>query len=114
MVTAEAAYAIASIVAAVLVAVGAVAGVSVQVRCTDAAREVARLAAAGDASAPDVGKRLVGNDARISVIESGEQVVVEVVDDVPLLPGLDLSARAVARKEPDGGDQVEFAPGVAG
>lgn len=113
MVTAEAAYAIASIVAAVMVGVGAVAGMTVQVRATDAAREVARLAAAGDATARAAGYRLAGGNARISVSESGEQVIVEVVDGVPLLPGLELTARAVARREPDGGDQVEFAPGVA-
>ncbi|MCR5980208.1 pilus assembly protein TadE [Gordonia jinghuaiqii] len=112
MVTVEAAYAISAIVVAVLLAVGAIAGVTAQIRCTDAAREGARLTASGDASARHVAERIVGDGARVSISEDGERVVVDVRTTVPLLPGLTLSARAIAAKEPRGEDQVVFAPGV--
>lgn len=112
MVSIEGAYAIAAIVLVVIIGVGAVTGVTAQVRCTDAAREVARLTAAGDASAREVGSRVVGESARISVREQDDRIVVDVSAPVPLVPGLTVSARAVAVPEPDGSDQVEFAPGV--
>ncbi|MEE3851556.1 TadE family type IV pilus minor pilin [Gordonia sp. LSe1-13] len=101
MVTVEGAYSIAAIVTTVVIGVGAVAGTTVQVRCTDAAREAARLAAIGDASAVQVATRIAGSDARISLQDNGSQVISEVRDDVPLLPAIELSARAVAAKEPD-------------
>ncbi|MGW8813866.1 TadE family type IV pilus minor pilin [Gordonia terrae] len=112
MVTVEAAYAIAAIVVTVLIAVGAIAAVTTQIRCTDAAREVARLSAAGDSSAREAARRLVGDAARVSISASDENVVVEVRSEVAMLPGLTMSARAVAAKEPTGADQVVFAPGV--
>lgn len=112
MVTVEAAYAIAAIVVTVLIAVGAIAAVTTQIRCTDAAREVARLSAAGDSSARGAARRLVGDAARVSISASDENVVVEVRSEVAMLPGLTMSARAVAAKEPTGADQVVFAPGV--
>ncbi|MFT4397681.1 TadE family type IV pilus minor pilin [Gordonia lacunae] len=112
MVTVEAAYAIAAIVVTVLIAVGAIAAVTTQIRCTDAAREVARLSAAGDASAREAARQLVGDAARVSISFSDEHVVVEVRSEVAMLPGLTMSARAVAVKEPTGADQVVFAPGV--
>lgn len=112
MVTVEAAYAIAAIVVTVLIAVGAIAAVTTQIRCTDAAREVARLSAAGDSSAREAARRLVGDAVRVSISASDENVVVEVRSEVAMLPGLTMSARAVAAKEPTGADQVMFAPGV--
>lgn len=112
MVTVEAAYAIAAIVVTVLIAVGAIAAVTTQIRCTDAAREVARLSAAGDPSARDVGRKLVGDDAQVTISASADHVAVEVRSGVAMLPGLTMSARAVAAPEPKGADQVVFAPGV--
>ncbi len=112
MVTVEAAYAIAAIVAVLILGIGAIGAVIAEIRCTDAAREVARLTAAGDAGARAAGARLVGADATITVSEQGGKVVVSVTDRVLSLPGLTMSARAVAVKEPDGSDQVDIAPGV--
>ena len=78
-----------------------------------AAREVARLSAAGDASGRQVAQRLVGDGARVSISDADDRVVVvEVRSGVAMLPGLTVSARAVAAKEPTGADQVVFAPGV--
>ncbi|NEW58155.1 pilus assembly protein TadE, partial [Nocardia cyriacigeorgica] len=47
-VTVEAAIALAAIVVAVVLCIGALLAASTQVRCIDAAREAARLAARGD------------------------------------------------------------------
>lgn len=103
MVTVEAAYAMAAIAAFLLVGTGAVAGVSAQIRCTDAAREVARLTAAGDASARQVGAAAAPAGAAIEVRGDTERVVVQVSAAVPLLPLVTVSARAVAAREPAAG-----------
>ncbi|MFT4042831.1 MAG: TadE family type IV pilus minor pilin [Gordonia sp. (in: high G+C Gram-positive bacteria)] len=112
MVTVEGAYAIAAIVIVVIAAVGAITTVTAQIRCTDAAREVARLVAAGDEWARSAGQQLVGSGAQISVAQHPDRIVVEVHARAPLLPGVSLSARAVAAPEPDADDQVQFAPGI--
>ena len=104
MVSVEAAYAMAAIAAFLLLGVGAVAGVSAQIRCTDAAREVARLTAAGDDSARRVGAAVAPKGAGIEVGGDGDRVVVVVSADVPLLPMMSVSARAVAAREPNGGE----------
>ncbi|NDK88870.1 pilus assembly protein TadE [Gordonia desulfuricans] len=112
MATVEGAYAIAAIVVVLILALGGIGAAITSIRCTDAAREVARLTAADDPDARAAGQRLVGADARITVSENDERIVVEVTDGVLMLPGLTMSARAVAVPEPDGSDQVVFAPGV--
>lgn len=104
MVTVEGAYAIAAIVTTVVFGVGAVAGASVQIRCTDAAREAARLAAVGDRSARTTAAAMAGDGAQITLSDNGSRVVAEVRSDIPLLPMLEVSARAVAAKEPDDAD----------
>lgn len=114
MVTVEAAYGIAAIVVAVVLAVGAVSGVIAQIRCTDAAREIARLQAAGHDDAEAIGRQLVGSGSRITVRESDDRITVEVSARVLLLPGLRVSAQAVAVPEDRlSEDVVQFAPGVA-
>jgi Flp pilus assembly protein TadG len=112
MVTVEAAFAIAAVVAVLLAVVGAIGVVTAQIRCTDAAREVARLSAAGDPQASDAGRRLAGDSASITLQRNAEQVTAEVSVDVPMFPLVDVTARAVAAVEPEGDDQVRFAPGV--
>lgn len=113
MATVEGAFVIAAIVAVLIVSVGAVSATIAQIRCTDAAREVARLTAAGDTSAVSVGRQVAGGSAAVEVSESAELVEATVSTAVRLLPGLHVSARAVAVPEPDGLDQVQFAPGVS-
>ena len=112
MVTVEGAYAIAAIVAVLILSVGAITAFVTQIRCTDAAREVARLTAAGDASAREVGAQVAGSDATVVVAETGERITVDVSRSVRLLPMIRVSARAVAAPEPDGTDLVDVAPGV--
>ena len=106
MVSVEAAYAMAAIAAFLLIGVGGVAGVAAQIQCTDAAREVARLTAAGDESARRVGAAVAPSGAEIEVGGEGDEVVVEVSAGVPLLPMLTVSARAVAAREPTAGEST--------
>ena len=79
-----------------------------QVRLVDAAREVARGVARGDATseALEVGRRVAPDDAAFTVSKDGRQVVVRVSvragDRGParaLLPDLTLQAEAVAMAE---------------
>ena len=104
MVTVEAAYALAALAVFVVLGVGAIGTVAAQLRCTDAAREVARLSAAGDSEAQAVGARVAPKGSRIEVRRQGEQVVAIVSAKVPLLPLFDVSARSVAAMEPDGAE----------
>jgi hypothetical protein len=74
--------------------------VSMQVRCIDAAREAARLAARGDErSAVEVAGRIAPRGAQVRVQRNGEYVVAMVVAHSNLLPSLDISARAVSAAE---------------
>lgn len=101
-VTVEAAVAIASIVTVVVLCVGAIAAISAQVRCVDAAREAARLAARGDrARAVAVAGRVAPSDADITLGDDGAFVVATVRARVSLLPLVELSAEAVAAREPE-------------
>ena len=98
--TVEAAFAIASIVAVIVVCIGAIVSVTMHIGCVDAAREAARLAARGDvARAVSVGERVAPDGARVTVTEDGEFFVARVEVDSPL-PGLTLSAEAGAAAEP--------------
>ncbi|MFT4086177.1 MAG: TadE family type IV pilus minor pilin [Gordonia sp. (in: high G+C Gram-positive bacteria)] len=104
MVTVEAAYALAGIAAFLVLGVGVLGGVSSHIRCTDAAREVARLAAAGEPSPTGAGARIAPAGARFDVRTTGSEVAVSAVCGVPVLPGVTMSARAVAAREPEADD----------
>ncbi|MFW0789418.1 TadE family type IV pilus minor pilin [Gordonia sp. CPCC 205333] len=102
MSTVESAYAIAAIVTVLMMGIVGVSAVSAQVRCVDAAREVARLAAAGDATAREVGGRVAPAGASISVNDSSAEFIEVIVETrVALLPGVDIRAYALAAREPD-------------
>jgi hypothetical protein len=71
-----------------------------QVRCVDAAREAARLAARGDErSATVAARRIAPGGAQIDVRRDGEFLVATVVAHSKLLPALDIAAKAVAGAE---------------
>ena len=77
---------------------------SMQVRCIDAAREAARLAARGDdVAAAATGRDIAPADAGLDISRSGDQVVATVTSRSILLPGVAISARAVAAVEMPGG-----------
>ena len=78
-----------------------VTAVSMEVRCVDAAREAARLAARGDErSAVDAARRIAPAGAVVRVQRDGDFLVATVVAHSRLLPSLDIAARAVSAEEP--------------
>jgi hypothetical protein len=75
--------------------------VATQVRCVDAAREAARLAARGDDRAAADAARTVGPPgARVEVRREDGRVVARVAARSSLLPGINIAAEAVAAIEP--------------
>lgn len=99
----EAALAIAALVVVLVLCLAGVTAVSMQVRCVDAAREAARLAARGDErSAVDVARRIAPAGARVQVRRDGEFLVATVAARSKILPALDISAKAVSATEPSG------------
>ncbi len=88
----------------VFVLVSCLAGLTamaMQVRCVDAAREAARLAARGDERGASEAARMVGPaGAGLEIRRSDGRVVARVVARSPLLPGVTIEAEAVAAVEP--------------
>ncbi|OKH80218.1 pilus assembly protein TadE [Mycobacterium sp. ST-F2] len=100
-VTVEAAFAVAALIAVAVLGVGGLAAVSMQVRCVDAAREAARLAARGDdRGAVDTARRTGPEGASVEVRRDGGRVVARVRVAAPMLPGITVGAEAVAADEP--------------
>jgi Flp pilus assembly protein TadG len=100
-VTVEAALALGCLAATTALAIAAIASVGASVRCTDAARELARAAARGE---PEHGRavaaRLAPPGARIVLTVRGDEATAEVtVAPVSALP-VRVSGRAVAVLEP--------------
>jgi hypothetical protein len=99
----EAALGIATLVVVLVLCLAGVTAVSMQVRCVDAAREAARLAARGDErSAVDAARRLAPAGAQVQLRRDGDFLVAIVVAHSKLLPTLDIAARAVSAAEPTG------------
>ena len=88
------------VVVLVLCAAGLTA-VAMQVRCIDAAREAARLAARGDEAGAGVAARGVGpSGGTLQLRRDGGFVVATVSGRSRLLPGVVIRADAVAAAEP--------------
>lgn len=100
-VTVEAALALCSLAVVTVAAVGSVAAVASSIRCLDAARELARLAARGEPErGHDVARRLAPPGARIELATVGDEITVTVsAAPVELLP-VRVGGRAVAVLEP--------------
>lgn len=100
--TVEAAIAIASIMVVVVLCIGAVIATSTHIRCVDAAREAARLAARGDsANATSSAQRVAPDGARVGIRTDGDHVVATISVEMALLPLVEISAEAVAAMEPE-------------
>ncbi|WP_024441734.1 MULTISPECIES: TadE family type IV pilus minor pilin [unclassified Mycobacterium] len=98
--TVEAAFALATLVCVLVFCLAGITAVSAQIRCVDAAREAARLAARGDASAVAVVVRRIAPDgATVRLRSEGDVVVARVTARPALLPGLAISAEAVSAVE---------------
>ena len=119
MVTVEAAIAIGSLVAVLAVVLAAVGAVVAQVRCVDAAGEAARRASRDDVAGAEALARELPAGTEVRVEPDGE--LVHVVVRVPplggALPGLRVTAEAVAAREPavaaPTGGSDDTAPGPA-
>jgi hypothetical protein len=83
-----------------ILCVSGLTAVSMQVRCVDAAREAARLAARGDGSASVAARGIAPDGAAVQLHRDGELVVATVTARSALLPGITVAAEAVAAVEP--------------
>jgi hypothetical protein len=100
-VTVEAALALCSLAVFLVVAVGAIAAAGGSIRCVDAARELARLAARGEADrGRTVATQLAPSGARLALRAEGDLVVAEVTADVLHPLPVRIGSRAVAALEP--------------
>jgi hypothetical protein len=100
-VTVEAALALCSIALFLALALGAIAAVTASVRCTDAARELARLSARGEPERGHVvAARLAPAGALLSLSHDGDVVVARVTATVLQPLPLRVEGRAVAAVEP--------------
>ncbi|MCH9729323.1 MAG: hypothetical protein K0U84_06555 [Actinomycetia bacterium] len=97
----ETAFAILALVAVLAVSMAGFTAVSMQVRCVDAAREAARLAARGDKSGADRAAQVIGPaGALLHLRRSRDYVVATVSSRSALLPGVSINAEAFAAVEP--------------
>lgn len=100
--TVEAAIAVCAVVAVLAMALGGAATVLAQLRCTDAAREAARLVARGEQDrAAEVAGRIAPGGAAVDIRLGGDEVVVVVTaEPVGGLGLLSVRAEAMAVLEP--------------
>jgi hypothetical protein len=100
-VTVEAALALCTLAVFLAVAVGSIAAAAASIRCVDAARELARLAARGE---PDRGRtvatQLAPSGARLALRTEHDLVVAEVSAEVLHPLPVRIGGRAVAALEP--------------
>jgi hypothetical protein len=97
----EAAFGVAILVVVLMLCLAGIAAVSMQVRCIDAAREAARLAARGDErSAITAARRVAPDGAVVQLRRDGGFVVATVVAQSHLLPALHIEATGVSAVEP--------------
>lgn len=100
-VTVEAALALCSLAVFLAVAIGAIAAAGGSIRCVDAARELARLAARGEADrGRAVAAQLAPSGARLALRAEGDLVVAEVSAEVLHPLPVRIGSRAVAALEP--------------
>jgi hypothetical protein len=103
-VTVEAALALATLTVFLALALGALAAVTDTLRCVDAARELARLAARGEPErGRSVAARLAPGGARLVLAHDGDLVSAEVSATLLSPLPLRIGGRAVAAVEPDAG-----------
>ncbi len=106
MVTIEAAVALCAFVTVLAIVLAGVSMVLDQIRCTDAAREAARLVARGEQGRAAEAVSQIAAGATLSVTSTGDAITVTVADPAAggLLPGVHVHAEAYAVREPDADD----------
>jgi Flp pilus assembly protein TadG len=104
MVTVEGAIVLCAFVAVLGFALAAITAVTDQLRCTDAAREAARLAARGEPDrARSAAETIAPRGAHVAIQLDGDTIAVEVAATPAggLIPGLHVTGHAFAVAEPD-------------
>jgi hypothetical protein len=97
----EAAIGVVTLVSVLVLCLAGVTAVSVQIRCIDAAREAARLAARGDErSAVSTARGIAPSGAVVQLRGDGDYVVATVTARSALLPALGITATGVSAVEP--------------
>ena len=97
----EAAFGVAVLVVVLTLCLAGIAAMSMQVRCIDAAREAARLAARGDErSAIAAARGVAPGSAVVQLRREGGFVVATVVARSNPLPALHIAATVVSAVEP--------------
>ncbi|ADU01326.1 hypothetical protein Mspyr1_47850 [Mycolicibacterium gilvum Spyr1] len=92
-----------ALVAVLAVCLAGLTAVSMQVRCIDAAREAARLAARGDsAAAARVAQQIAPSGAAVEIRRDGAFAIARVTARSALLPAVSISAEGVSALEPGG------------
>jgi hypothetical protein len=117
MVTIEAAVALCAFVTVLAMVLAGVSMVLDQIRCTDAAREAARLVARGEQHrAADAVQQIAPSGATLSVTTNGDAITVFVQDPAAngLLPGVHIHAEAYAIAEPTDSDPTANSGPAAG
>lgn len=100
-VTVEAALALCTLAVFLAMAVGAIAAAGASIRCVDAARELARLAARGEAErGRTVAAQLAPAGARLALRADGDLVVAEVSAELLRPLPVRIGGHAVAALEP--------------
>ena len=97
----EAALAVGSLVAVLILCLAGLTAVTMQVRCLDAAREAARLAARGDGAGAVAVGSLAPAGAAVEVRRDGGYIVARVSGRSPVLPGIVIVGEAVSAVERD-------------
>ncbi len=72
----------------------------IHVRCVDAAREAARLAARGDNAGLAAAQAVAPVGAAVELRRNGDYIVARVTGRSPMLPGVVIAAEAVSAAEP--------------
>jgi len=96
----EAALAVTSLVAVLILCLAGLTAIAMQVRCLDAAREVARLAARGDGATVAGARDIAPAGAAVDVRRDGGYIVARVSARSPVLPGIVIVGEAVSAAEP--------------
>jgi hypothetical protein len=96
----EAAFGVATLVTVLMLCLAGITAVSMQVRCIDAAREAARLAARGDERSAVVAARGVAPAGAVVQLRRNGGFVVATVTAGPTLLHLHVTATAAAALEP--------------
>ena len=97
----EAALAVAGLVAVLMLCIAGLTAIATQVRCVDAAREAARLAARGDGAAVVAAGNVAPAGAAVEVRREGRYIVARVTGRSPMLPGIAIVGQAVSASEMD-------------